>query len=147
MRTEDDQWGITQSVGVTALGVAAGRAMETHRPDGLVRDPYAEAFVDAAPDEIRLPARPEDVDALPADPAADGAEAGLPVADWREQAAYIGVRSRFFDDTLAAAAADGARQVVLLAAGLTHARSGWTGRAAWSMRSTRPGCSTSRATC
>ena len=62
MRSEDDQWGITESVGVTALGVAGGRAMETHRPDGLVDDPYAEAFVDAAADEIRLPARAEDVE-------------------------------------------------------------------------------------
>ena len=114
MRTENDQWGITESVGVTALGVASGRAMETHRPDGLVRDPYAEAFVDAAAEEIRLPARPADVDDESA-------------ADWREQSAYIGVRSRFFDGVLSAAAADGVRQVVLLAAGLdTRAqRLGW----------------------
>lgn len=115
MRTEDDQWGISESVGVTALAVASGRAMETHRRDGLVRDPYAEAFVDAAAGDVRLPARPEDVDALPDEPA-DGA--GATAGDWREQAAYVGVRSRFFDDALTAAAADGVRQVVLLAAGL-----------------------------
>ncbi|MFC5140756.1 SAM-dependent methyltransferase [Actinomycetospora rhizophila] len=104
MRTDDDQWGISESVGVTALGVASGRAMETHRADGLVRDPYAEAFVDAAAEEIRLPARPGDVDE-------DG-------PDRREQSTYIGVRSRFFDEALTAAAGDGVRQVVLLAAGL-----------------------------
>ena len=112
MRTEDDQWGITESVGVTALGVASGRAMETHRDDGLVHDPFAEAFVYAAADEIRLPARPEDVDELAAD-TQDAAAAG-----WREQSAYVGVRSRFFDEFLTAAVADGVRQVVLLAAGL-----------------------------
>src|SRR4051812_48965339 len=109
MRSEDDQWGITESVGVTALGVASGRAMETHRPDGLVDDPYAEAFVDAAADEIRLPARAEDV---------EGAEGDAAAADRRGQSAYIGVRSRFFDDALTTAAADGVRQVVILAAGL-----------------------------
>jgi methyltransferase (TIGR00027 family) len=120
MREDDDQWGITESVGVTALGVASGRAMETHRPDGLVDDPYAEAFVDAAADEIRLPARPEDARAL-------AAEQEATEADWQEQSAYIGVRSRFFDDALTAATADGVRQVVLLAAGLdTRAqRLGW----------------------
>ncbi|GAA4807731.1 class I SAM-dependent methyltransferase [Actinomycetospora chlora] len=111
MREDDDQWGITESVGVTALGVASGRAMETLRPDGLVDDPYAEAFVDAAADEIRLPARPEDARAL-------AAEQEATEADWQEQSAYIGVRSRFFDDALTAATTDGVRQVVLLAAGL-----------------------------
>ena len=105
MRSENDEWGITESVGVTALGVDSGRAMETHRPDGLVDDPYAEAFVDAAADEIALPARPEDV-----------SEETAP--DWNEQSAYIGVRSRFFDTFLTTAAGDGIRQVVLLAAGL-----------------------------
>jgi methyltransferase (TIGR00027 family) len=112
MRSEDDQWGITESVGVTALGVASGRAMETHRPDGLVDDPYAEAFVEAAADEIRLPAGPEDAKAM------GGEDGGATEADWQEQSAYIGVRSRFFDDALTAAADAGVRQVVLLAAGL-----------------------------
>jgi methyltransferase (TIGR00027 family) len=112
MRTDDDQWGITESVGVTALGVASGRAMETHREDGLVEDPYAESFVDAAADEIALPARPEDAEAM------DSGDDGATAADWRDQSAYIGVRSRFFDEALTAATARGVRQVVLLAAGL-----------------------------
>ncbi|GAA4903866.1 methyltransferase (TIGR00027 family) [Actinomycetospora succinea] len=112
MRTENDQWGITESVGVTALGVASGRAMETHRPDGLVDDPYAEAFVEAAADEVRLPAGPQDAKDL------GGEDGGATEADWQEQSAYIGVRSRFFDDALTAAADAGVRQVVLLAAGL-----------------------------
>src|ERR1700761_1121857 len=102
MRSDDDQWGISESVGVTALGVASGRAMETHRDDGLVSDPYAAAFVRAASDEI----------ALPADPSADDA------GDWADQSAYIGVRSLFFDRALTTAAESGIRQVVLLAAGL-----------------------------
>lgn len=100
MRSDDDQWGITESVGVTALGVASGRALETHRDDGLVDDPYAEAFVSAASGEIALPTRAEEGD------------------EFTAQSAYIAVRSRFFDDFFTAAAADGLRQVVLLAAGL-----------------------------
>ncbi|MDT7643965.1 MAG: hypothetical protein QOC75_965, partial [Pseudonocardiales bacterium] len=55
MRRHGDQWGIAESVGVTALGVAAGRAIESRRSDGLVDDPYAEAFVVAATPRVRLP--------------------------------------------------------------------------------------------
>ena len=103
MRTDDDQWGITESVGATALGVASGRAMENGREDGLVADPYAAAFVEAAGTDggrLDLPTEPDD------DPA------------WAQMSTYIGVRSRFFDRFLVDAAAAGARQVVLLAAGL-----------------------------
>ncbi|ALE83137.1 SAM-dependent methyltransferase [Pseudonocardia sp. HH130629-09] len=98
MRTVDDQWDITSSVGVTALAVAAGRALETRRPDRLVEDPYAQRFVDAAGTLSAVPQHPDD----PADP-------------WVVQAGYQGVRSRFFDEALTGA---GTTQVVLLAAGL-----------------------------
>ena len=109
MREDDDQWDITESVGATALGVASGRAIETSRPDGLVDDPYAAAFVDAASGDLDLPTRRED------DP------------EWADRTTYIGVRSRFFDRFFTGATADGVRQVVLLAAGLdTRAqRLGW----------------------
>jgi O-methyltransferase involved in polyketide biosynthesis len=40
-RTEDDARDITDGVGATALGVAAGRAAETKSDHPLVRDPYA----------------------------------------------------------------------------------------------------------
>lgn len=46
-RSEGDSWDIVSSVGFTALGVAAARAVENRRPI-LVRDPYAEHFVRAA---------------------------------------------------------------------------------------------------
>lgn len=55
MRSDGDRWGIAESVGVTALGVAASRAAETRRPDGLVRDPYAEEFVLAAGPQVQIP--------------------------------------------------------------------------------------------
>src|ERR1700712_4480019 len=105
MRSEDDQWTITESVGVTALGVASARAMETRRDDGLVEDPHAESFVDAVRDEVALPTE-VDPEADPADPAS-----GL-------MSTYVGVRSRWFDEHLLAATRDGLDQVVILASGL-----------------------------
>ena len=98
MRTADDQWDITSSVGATALAVAAGRALETRRADRLVDDPYAQRFVDAAGTLSAVPRDPGDA----ADP-------------WVVQAGYQGVRSRFFDEALTGARTT---QVVLLAAGL-----------------------------
>ncbi|WP_132430260.1 class I SAM-dependent methyltransferase [Pseudonocardia endophytica] len=109
MRTDDDQWDITTSVGATALAVAVGRAIETTRADGLVDDPYAKAFVDAAGDALPLPDDPAGDDVL------------------RAQAGYLGIRSRFFDDALGSAVEAGTSQVVLLAAGLDTrgCRLGW----------------------
>ena len=40
-RTDNDSWDITQSVGATALGVAAARAAETESADPLINDPIA----------------------------------------------------------------------------------------------------------
>jgi len=98
MRSDGDHWGITESVGATALGVAAARATETRRPDGLVRDPYAEEFVLAAGPQVQMPfARAFD--------------------DAPGSSAYIGVRSRFFD-RFCAQSAGGVIQTVILAAGL-----------------------------
>ncbi|MFP5021882.1 class I SAM-dependent methyltransferase [Pseudonocardia phyllosphaerae] len=99
MRSLDDQWDITSSVGATALAVAAGRATESRRDDALVTDPLAEAFVAAAGNRA-LATRSDDD------------------ADWKIQSGYMAVRSRFFDEALLAAADTGVRQVVLLAAGL-----------------------------
>ncbi|MFZ0835488.1 MAG: class I SAM-dependent methyltransferase, partial [Mycobacterium sp.] len=48
MRTDDDTWDITTSVGATALFVAAARALEARRDDPLAVDSYAELFCRAA---------------------------------------------------------------------------------------------------
>lgn len=98
------EWDIVTGVGITALGVAAGRAMETHREGGLVSDPYAEAFVRAAAPPVPMPTR---LDAT--------ADREIP---WTSMADYMGVRSRYFDDYFAAVTDAGIDQVVLLAAGL-----------------------------
>ena len=44
MRSDNDTWDITTSVGSTALFVAAARALEAQRDDPLAVDPYAEVF-------------------------------------------------------------------------------------------------------
>jgi methyltransferase (TIGR00027 family) len=105
---EHQQWDIVTGVGITALGVAAGRALETQRASGLVADPYADSFVEAAGAPVPMPRRLADL------------ENGTWYAEtvWKPMTDYVGVRSRFFDDYFARATAAGADQVVLLAAGL-----------------------------
>jgi methyltransferase (TIGR00027 family) len=90
------------SMAKTALGMARVRAQESRRPDRLFDDPYAQAFLAAAPG------------AFPEQPAVVGGLAWLGAAFF-----FHGViRTRFFDDYLLAATAAGCRHVVLLAAGL-----------------------------
>lgn len=110
--TENAAWGIGNGVGLTALLVAAARAVESGRAAPLLRDPYAEAFVRAAPLPSPLPTTPGEADSDPSSP-------------WSVAGDYVAVRSRFFDDFFAAAAPGGAfpddagiRQAVILAAGL-----------------------------
>ncbi|HEV8275576.1 MAG TPA: class I SAM-dependent methyltransferase [Streptosporangiaceae bacterium] len=92
----------------TALGVAMVRARESHRDDRLFDDPYAQAFVDAAPGAFpEEPKTPEELAAL-------GPMASLGAVFYVHGA----IRTRFFDDYLTAATAAGCSQVVLLAAGL-----------------------------
>jgi methyltransferase (TIGR00027 family) len=88
---------IPAGVGRTALGVAMARARESARPDRLFDDPYAALFLAAAgwpaPDQYAPPRN-------------------------EAMAHHLVVRTRFFDDHLLEACAEGRRQVVLLAAGL-----------------------------
>lgn len=102
-----EQWDIVTGVGMTALGVAAGRAMETRRPDSLVTDPFADGFVKAAGALVPLPTRLDDV-----------GDAPNAKQLWPSMAAYLGVRSRFFDTYIDEATSSGVDQIVLLAAGL-----------------------------
>ena len=48
IRTAGDSWDITESVGATALGVAASRAVETAQVDPLIRDEFAYLLVSSA---------------------------------------------------------------------------------------------------
>lgn len=46
-RAHDDNWDLASSVGATATMVAAGRALATKDPRGLINDPFAEPLVRA----------------------------------------------------------------------------------------------------
>ena len=68
-RTDHDSWDITESVGATALGLAAARAAESDSERPLVHDPFARLFLNAAGEGIwsmfdssALPAELADVD-------------------------------------------------------------------------------------
>ncbi|MGV9288293.1 class I SAM-dependent methyltransferase [Streptomyces sp. NPDC003719] len=99
--------GVEGGVGLTALLVAAARAIETHRPDSLAQDVYAEHFVRAAPASAHWPVH--------LDQAPDGDASPL----WGRFARYFGLRTRVLDDfLLRSVRTGGARQVVLLGAGL-----------------------------
>ncbi|HLS75825.1 MAG TPA: SAM-dependent methyltransferase [Nocardia sp.] len=102
MRTENDEWDIVTGVGLTALGVATFRALETAVPDPLIHDEYAELFVRAA-------GEPHFLDILAEPPTL----AGAPLVP-----GHMGLRTRWFDDYFLAAVAAGVRQFVILASGL-----------------------------
>ncbi|MEB3065365.1 class I SAM-dependent methyltransferase [[Mycobacterium] zoologicum] len=107
MRSEGDSWDITTSVGMTALRVAAARALEARKPDPLVVDPYAEVFCRAAGGDWAA--------------VVDGSlsDHQLLTSDFGESFVnFQGARTRYFDDFFARAVAAGVRQVVILAAGL-----------------------------
>lgn len=108
-------------VGKTALGVAMVRAEESRRGDRLFDDPYAEAFLTAAPGAFepeRQAASKVGADGS-RDAAAEGGGDRSGMSAWGAAFwSHAVLRTRFFDDELLAAAARGIRQVVLLAAGL-----------------------------
>jgi methyltransferase (TIGR00027 family) len=108
-RTAGDSWAITELVGATALGVAAARAAETAGTDPLIRDDFARKLVSGAGPAWAQLADPELA-------WLDGDEEGQRAH--RLGIDYQAVRTHFFDEYFAGAAADGIRQVVILAAGL-----------------------------
>jgi methyltransferase (TIGR00027 family) len=107
VRSENDTWDITTSVGSTALFVATARALEAQKPDPLAVDAYAEVFCRAVGGDA--------ADVL------DGKcpEHPLKTSDFGEHFVnFQGARTRYFDDYFRRAADAGVRQVVILAAGL-----------------------------
>jgi methyltransferase (TIGR00027 family) len=107
VRSEGDTWDITTSVGSTALFVATARALEAQKPDPLAVDEYAEVFCRA------VGGRAADV--------LDGKvpDHELKTVDWGQHFVnFQGARTKYFDEYFRRAADAGARQVVILAAGL-----------------------------
>jgi methyltransferase (TIGR00027 family) len=111
-RTDNDSWDITESVGATALGVAAGRAAETNSEHPLISDPYAQMFLDAAGDGIWSVYLSDDFPAelVEVDPRFKDRMSAM--------MDYTASRTRFFDEFFVTAAAEGVTQAVILAAGL-----------------------------
>jgi methyltransferase (TIGR00027 family) len=111
-RTDNDSWDITQSVGATALGVAAARAAETESENPLISDPFARVFVDAAG---------EGMWSIYADPKLLAKAIELEPdmqARLRLMIDFMATRTAFIDEFFLNAAHSGVRQVVILAAGL-----------------------------
>ncbi|MFZ1160913.1 class I SAM-dependent methyltransferase [Mycobacterium sp.] len=108
VRTDGDSWDITESVGATALSVAAARAVETGAADPLIRDEFAYLLVSTAGQPwARLASSLEwigDDD--------HGRRSHRLAID------YQAVRTHYFDSYFNEAVAAGIRQVVILAAGL-----------------------------
>ncbi|MDT5171445.1 MAG: hypothetical protein QOD02_4790 [Mycobacterium sp.] len=108
VRTDGDSWDITESVGATALSVAAARAVETAAADPLIRDQFAYLLVSSAGQPwARLAS---DLEWIGDDD--HGRRAHRLACD------YQAVRTHYFDSYFAEAVAAGVRQVVILAAGL-----------------------------
>ncbi|OSC25626.1 SAM-dependent methyltransferase [Mycobacterium vulneris] len=109
-RTHDDEWDLASSVGATATMVAAGRAMATKDPRGLINDPFAEPLVRAVGVDFFTKMMDGDLDV-------DAIENASPV---RIQSMVDGmaVRTKYFDDYFIDSTGGGVRQVVILASGL-----------------------------
>jgi len=106
-RTEGDTWDLASSVGATATGVAASRALATKQPIPLIRDPYADALVKAVGLEHCNKIADGELD-----------YGDDPLINLQQMCEQIAVRTRFFDDFFIGAASAGIQQAVILASGL-----------------------------
>src|SRR5262245_44883925 len=106
VRSDNDTWDITTSVGSTALFVAAARALEAQRDKPLAVDPYAAVFCRAVGGGW-----------------ADVLDAKAPEHKLKSEFGEVfqtfqGARTKFFDEYFRNASDEGVRQIVILAAGL-----------------------------
>jgi methyltransferase (TIGR00027 family) len=102
VNVEGDQ-SVPAGVGLTALAVAAARAIESSRSDRLFDDPFAQDFFLFF--AVRAQSRPESSN-----------QASIDL--WTSMGDYVALRTRFLDDFLFDSCQAGCRQVVLLGAGL-----------------------------
>jgi len=112
MRTENDSWDINTSVGATAIGVAAMRAVETHRPDAVFSDPYAELLVAETDSRFTTVLADHLAGWEPVEPS--------PINERlrRGLGGFMVARTWFFDDYFRRAIDSGITQFVILGAGL-----------------------------
>jgi methyltransferase (TIGR00027 family) len=109
-RAHDDNWDLASSVGATATMVAAGRAMASKDPRGLINDPFAEPLVRAVGVDFFTKMMDGELDL----------EAIENASLVRMEAMVDGmaVRTKYFDDYFINATGAGVRQLVILASGL-----------------------------
>ena len=125
-RTDNDSWDLASSVGMTATGVAAARAIASRGDTALINDPFAEPLVRAVGVELFTRLASGEITAAEFD---DDGSAGGPMGMAR-MADNMAVRTRFFDDFFTGAGDCGIRQAVILASGLDSRayRLAWTPR-------------------
>ncbi|OBG29925.1 SAM-dependent methyltransferase [Mycobacterium sp. 852002-51057_SCH5723018] len=104
IRTNDDSWDLSRSVGATATMVATARAIASRGPDPLINDTLAEELVRA----VGLKLFTQIVDGV-----TSFADLG---ADWVPR--YFGIRGKAFDEFTGEACRLGIRQAVIPASGL-----------------------------
>ncbi|KUI33881.1 SAM-dependent methyltransferase [Mycobacterium sp. IS-1496] len=109
-RAEGDSWDVASSVGATATMVAAGRAVASRDPRGLIDDPYAAPLVRAVGIEFFTKVADGEFDMTELDPSSG--------AQMQARIDEMALRTRFFDDYFLASTSGGIRQVVILASGL-----------------------------
>ncbi|MGH3640242.1 MAG: SAM-dependent methyltransferase [Mycobacterium sp.] len=107
-RTDNDSWDLASSVGATATGVAASRALATRSPTPLIVDIYAEPLVRAVG---------VDYFTKLANGLVEPDEQGN-LLDPQRLADGMAIRTKYFDDFFATATDAGIHQAVILAAGL-----------------------------
>jgi methyltransferase (TIGR00027 family) len=109
-RADGDTWDLASGVGATATMVAAGRAMASMDPRGLINDPFARPLVEAVgmnffTKQINGELHVSGMDAQS-------------IAYVQMMVDGIALRTRYFDIFFLDAAAAGLRQAVILASGL-----------------------------
>ncbi|MCA2264288.1 class I SAM-dependent methyltransferase [Mycobacterium marseillense] len=109
-RTDDDNWDLASGVGVTATIVAAGRAMATRDPRGLINDPFAESLVRAVGLDLFTKMMDGELDM--------SAIADVSPTVARAMVDGNAVRTKYFDDYVLDATDRGIRQVAILGSGL-----------------------------
>jgi methyltransferase (TIGR00027 family) len=109
-RSDSDTWDLSTSVGATATMVAAARARASEQPNAIINDPFAAPLVRAVGIDFFTRVVDGEVGAT------DVGEGTKP--ELQHETDSLAVRTRFFDEFFISAAAVGAGQAVILAAGL-----------------------------
>jgi methyltransferase (TIGR00027 family) len=109
-RTDNDTWSIAESVGATAVMVAAARAIATRAENPIIVDQFAEPLVQAVGVDFWSKFAAGEITVSEEDAKQFGSPSIMANA--------MAVRTKFFDEFFVAAGAAGARQAVILASGL-----------------------------